>query len=220
MRAQDFACGLLGNQLNNAAVRTHDHGLAVAGDVEGADFNIVARFFCLIRGHTDIGDLRGGVDASRNDIVVHNCGSASAVCSGDHALSCGDVRQLNFSCDIADGVNVFHAGLHAGIDFDKRAVHLDAQLLQADTRRHCPAANAHNANTARSNFVFAVQFVVDIDAIATFDARNFGIIDDGDTFSLEAGFDRVYDVRIDARQDRGHHLDYRNLFSRGKRTEW
>ena len=132
--AEQFAVLGVGDQLDEPGRVAEAVRLAVGGERELRDLDVVALVAGLRLGQAEAGDLRlTERRAGHHPVVAERQGLRAGDGLGrHHTLRLGDVGQLQLARDVADRVDVRHVGAHVVVD-------ADAPCARSAPHRPCPA---------------------------------------------------------------------------------
>src|SRR6266536_706447 len=135
MCAKDLAILLINDELDKARIIAESERLTIRLEGEASDLDVVAAFLCLRFGETKRCDLWLGIRCTQHHLVIER----DRLCAGnifrsDEAHCRAYVRQHQFACYVADGINIWNTGLHLVIDFDHAALtDLDTNIFESES---------------------------------------------------------------------------------------
>ena len=215
MRAEDAVCFLVGDQLDEAFAREDGLGTGVAHKAEFADLIGAARFFQLLFGGTDIGNLGVGIDHAGDHAIVHVAMFACHdLCCG-HAFVFGLMRQHRAFNDVADSVDAFDRGF-PGVAYRDLAAfgQLDPQTFKAQTvvERLAAGGDENDIGVQRVFAVILAQLVGHLGfGLGGFGALNGSAHDKVDALLFQDTHKVLLDFAIHAGGDRIEIFDNRHL---------
>ena len=119
MRAEDLVVPRIGDDLDEADALAETPGLAVGGERELGDLDVVALVLGLLLRVAERRDLRLRIGGPRDHVVVDGMGVLPRDRLGrDDALGLRGVRQHHLAGAVADGVDVGDVGAHLVVDGD------------------------------------------------------------------------------------------------------
>ena len=120
--AQQLVVAGVGNDLDESRSVPHSPGLAVGGERELVDLDVVALVPGLLLGVSERRDLWLAVGDARDHVVVdrHGLGTRDGL-GGDDALGLGSVGQHELGRAVPDGVDARHIGAHEVVHGDGAA---------------------------------------------------------------------------------------------------
>src|SRR3569832_709709 len=212
VHADDAARGLVGHQLDHALGFAGDHRLGIDAHRHLGFHRVDALGFGLRHRQADEAGLRTREGDATVLVLVVFAGMAEQVAGGDTALGGGGVGQHVAADDVADRVDMRRTGLAAGVDLDRRAVELDADLVEVELAGVGALAGGHQDDVAVEYRLDAFFICVAQLHRARFAARflDVGAGDDGD-FLLQRGDQGPGDFLLDFGEDAFVALQHQHL---------
>ena len=133
VRAEPFAVFLVENNFHETVFHARRGGFAGGREREFTHQNVVAFGFGFGFGVAHAGDFGRGVGAAGDVLVVERLGVvAGDFLDADDAFGRGNVGQRGAGHNVTNGVNAGHVGLVEVVDDEPTALHINAQLFEAN----------------------------------------------------------------------------------------
>jgi len=212
--AEDFAVGFAEDDFHKAFAFADSERFAAGHEGEFADFVFQPLFLRGAFGHSDAGDLRLAVGATRED------GDFARGFAGEYAFDrldgfeAGHVGEPRGPDDITRGVDAAQGGFVAIVGLDpafRIEIHLESF---GHERRHADGDERHRCLEGFVGFAADREFDPFVGGLGFF---HFGAGEEADTLFGQGFFQGDGDIRIFDREDVGQHFDHGDF--RAERVE-